>query len=387
MPPSELLSTLFWLATLAFITPFLLYPATLFLLSRLRPKRPPGKAMPSATLVISAFNEALHIQSKIENALALDYPSHLLQVMVISDASDDGTDELVLKFANRGVLCCRQSERLGKSAGLSRFCPQASGEILVFTDANSMFRPDALKNLVRHFDDPTVGYTVGRQLYDRHATEASADSENFYWNIELCLKDWESRLSSVVGADGAIYALRKELFEPLAAEDINDFLLPLKVIVKGFRGIFDPTAICFEDAAPDFQGEFRRKYRIVNRSLRAVTKVPQALNPFKVGGFAGLLFAHKVMRWFAPLFLVVMLVCSGGLAFAELIDRQPGGYSLLFSLQVAGYATAALYLLPPFRKIRLVYVAYYFLLVNVAAAYGIALLLSGRTVGVWKPQR
>lgn len=381
------LTTIFWLSALAFATPFLLYPASLYLASRLRPRRQPGHATPSVTMVISAYNEVAHIEEKIANALALAYPRELLEVMVISDASDDGTDEIVRRFADQQVRCCRQEQRLGKSAGLSRFCPEAQGEILVFTDANSMFAPNALAKLVRHFDDPTIGYSVGRQLYANTTGEASADSENIYWNMELRIKEWESRVSSVVGADGAIYGLRKELFEPLAPEDINDFVLPLKVVARGYRGVFEPEAVCYEDAAPNFRGEFRRKVRIVNRSLRAVTKVPQALNPFRVGSFAWLLLGHKVLRWLGPIFLTAMLLTSAVLAMQELATHGGRLYTAILGLQLAGYCLAAMYLLPPLRRVRLIYIAYYFLLVNIAAAQGLLLLLSGKTIGVWKPQR
>lgn len=382
------LTLLFAVSTIALLLPHAGYPPLVFLLSRLKKRRLAGNAQPRLTLVISAFNEIDVIREKIENALSLEYPRELLEVMVISDGSNDGTDKVVSEYVDRNVRLCRQDPQRGKSAGLTRFCPEAAGDILVFTDANSIFQPQAIKKLVRHFDDPTVGYTVGSQLYDAADHGASADSENLYWSIELKLKEWESRLSSVVGADGAIYALRKELFEPLAAEDINDFLIPLRVVAKGYRGVFDPQAICYEKAAPDFKGEFRRKYRIVNRSIRAVCKVPQAFNPFRVGWFSLQLILHKVLRWLGPLFMVLMLFSSGYLAANELTGNSQGYlFTAFLCLQLAGYAAAALYALPPLRKFKLVYIAYYFLLINCAAALGIGLLVRGHTIGVWKPQR
>ncbi len=379
---------IFWLSAFAFATPLLLYPAAVFLLSRFRNHQVPGTATPTATLVISAFNEEDVIGQKLENSLALDYPHELAEILVISDGSEDRTDEIVAGFTDPRVRLCRQEPRLGKSAGLSRFCPTARGEILVFTDANSMFQPDALAKLLRHFDDPQVGYSVGRQRYTDGEQSSSSDSENLYWSMELLMKAWESRLSSVVGADGAIYALRREFFEPLSAEDINDFLLPLKVVAKGYRGVFDPEAVCFEDAAPDFRGEFRRKRRIVNRSMRAVLKVPATLNPFRVGWFAPQLLAHKVLRWLCPIFLLLMLVSAAILAANEVKRGDVGWtYTVLSLLQLLGYGLASLYVIPGFRRVRLVYVAYYFLLVNVASAMGLLLLASGRAIGVWKPER
>lgn len=383
------LVTLFWVSCFLFLVPFVFYPLALYLLSRWKRHQSAACAeWPTVTLVISAFNEAKVIRSKLENACSLEYPKEKLEILLISDASDDGTDEIAREFESRGVTLCRQSQRKGKSAALTAFCPEARGAILVFTDANAIFRPDAITKLVRHFGDAKVGYVVGRQLYNAQPDVAATESENLYWNIELKLKQWESDLSSVVGADGAIYALRKELFEPLAAEDINDFLLPLKVVVKGYRGVFDPEAICFEDAAASFKGEFRRKYRIVNRSLRAVTKVPMACNPMRVGWFAFQLVCHKVLRWFGPLFLITMFVASG---FAALTEYQSSGlaglYSLIFGLQITGYLLAAAYCIPLMRKFRLVYIAYYAVMLNIAAAVGIGLLLFGKTIGTWKPQR
>ncbi len=382
------MSVIFYSAAVLLVFPHLIYPAVIYLLAHTRKPRVHGSACPSVTLVISAFNEAAVIREKLLNALSLDYPPEQLDVMVISDASSDATDDIVREFTGPRVSLCRQEERLGKSAGLTRFCPQATGEILVFTDANSIFETDALRNLVRHFDDPDVGYAVGCQLYSTDNVGASADSENVYWSIELKLKEWESRVSSVVGADGAIYALRKELFEPLAPEDINDFVLPLKVVGKGYRGVFDRQAVCYEEAAPSFRGEFRRKYRIVNRSLRAVTKVPAVFNPFRVGWFAFQLIAHKVLRWLGPVFLATMLITSGLLALLPHSDPGIktvfGGY---FAVQLIAYFIALLYIFPPLRRFRPIYIAYYFLLINCAAAVGIGLLATGRTIGVWKPQR
>ena len=368
---------------LGIFTPLLLYPIVLFCLSRCRPRPVTGSAMPSATLVISAYNEALVIEEKIANARSQDYPEHLLDIIIISDASDDGTDEIVEPFCCDRVRLFRQEKRLGKSAGLTRFCPEARGEILIFTDANSIFKADATAKLLRNFDDDKVGYTVGRQLYHDQDEHSSATSEKFYWSLVLLLKQWESRLSSVVGADGAIYAIRKSLFEPLVADDINDFLLPLKTVVKGYKGVFEPDAVCYERAAPNFASEFRRKFRIVNRSLLAVAKVPQALNPFRVGVFALQLLCHKVLRWLSPVFLGLTF-----LSVSVLIFLDPTPFTFLVHLtMVAGSCLAMLHFLSFFRRWAIVSLAYYYLMVNVAALVGIMMLLSGRSIATWQPQR
>ncbi|MGE3999267.1 MAG: glycosyltransferase family 2 protein, partial [Planctomycetaceae bacterium] len=293
----SILNILFWASFTAVAATYAVYPACLLVLSRFRQRTQPQPLEPSTTLIISAFNEADVIREKLENSLALDYPADRLEVMVISDASQDGTDDIVRSFSDSGVRLCRKEQRRGKSAGLSRFVPQASGEILVFSDANSIYEPDAIRRLVRHFNDDGVGFVVGHQRYYDDAS-ISSTSESLYWRYETAIKVLESRVGSVVCGDGAIMAIRSELFEPLSADDINDLALPLKIVIRGYRGVFDPEAICYEHTAADMAAEFRRRVRIVNRSFRAVYRNWKALSPIHVGWFAVQLFLHKVVRWF-----------------------------------------------------------------------------------------
>ncbi|MCO8122507.1 glycosyltransferase family 2 protein [Stieleria sp. TO1_6] len=319
------------------------------------------------------------IREKIENTLALEYPKDFLQIVVISDESDDGTDEIVAQFPS--VELFRQSPRQGKSSGINASFGQFRGEIVVFSDANAIYHPDAVSHLVRHFDDERVGYVAGRQMY-RQGGGAAQESENAFWDFELLLKAWESRLSSVVGGDGAIMAIRRELFTPLKVDDINDFVLPLRMVVAGFQGRFEPDAVCYEEAAPSFRGEFRRKVRIVNRSLRAVSRVPQALNPFVVGIFAAQLFCHKVVRWFAVFLMLGALVNSGVLAFAGL-----PAYVCLFAAQLCSYVVALAARWTPLGNWKPAMLLYYFCMANIAGGLGVLNFFVGRKFVVWTPQR
>ena len=374
----------FWICLGALVCVYVAYPLALAVAKRFERLRArvQDQSGPSLTLLISAYNEATVIREKLENALALDYPPERLEVVVISDGSDDGTDDVVRAFGDRGVVLYRQEPRQGKSAGLTRFAPRARGEILVFTDANSMFEPDAIRKLVRHFGDPKVGFVAGHQRYVEDGDSAVSESESLYWRYETWIKIQESRIGSVVCGDGAILAIRAELFEPLRDDDINDFVLPLKIVARGYRGVFDAEAVCYERTADDFSGEFRRKVRIVNRSLGAVLRVPQALNPFRVGRFAFQLFFHKVLRWFVPFFLVGMLASSLALALeGSLLYRG------LFALQVGFYGVALLGFVPGARRLRVVYVPFYFCVVNAAAALGVLRLMLGSRIAVWNPQR
>jgi cellulose synthase/poly-beta-1,6-N-acetylglucosamine synthase-like glycosyltransferase len=259
--------------------------------------------------------------------------------------------------------------------------PELGGEIVVFSDANSIYETDALRKLVRHFADPAVGFVAGHQRYYADRTDV-AESESLYWRYETALKVMESGIGSVVCGDGAIYAIRRELFEPLREDDINDFYLPLRIVARGYRGIFDRDAVCYERTAADFAGEFRRKVRIINRSLRAVARVPQALNPFRVGIFAFQLAVHKVLRWFVPFLLIAALAANAWLAAAG-VD----GYGALLVAQLAGYGLALLRPLPVIGTWKPVYLAWYFCLMNTAAFLGVLSCVSGRRVAVWQPER
>ena len=374
-----MIAFLFWLCVIGVIMPYAIYPAALYVLSRFRiVEKPTGTPRP-LTFVISAYNESAVIEEKIKNTIALDYPKELLQVIVISDESDDGTDEIVRRYPE--VKLIRQSPRQGKSAGITASLKHFSGDLIVFSDANAIYQADAVTHLVRRFDDPQVAYVVGQQKY-HHTGGAAQESENTFWDFELKLKSWESRLSSVVGGDGAIMAIRRELFSPLRADDINDFVLPLRMVAAGYRGCFEPQAVCYEQAAPTFQAEFLRKVRIVNRSLRAVTRVPSVLNPRKVGIFSAQIFCHKIIRWFAAFLMLGAIFTSGILAIEG--SRL---YAFLFALQSFFYAIAFAARWTKLGQFKPAMLLYYFCLSNLAGGLGVISFLLGKKFATWTPQR
>src|SRR6266446_1638438 len=298
----------FWLCAALLAYVYIGYPVLVGMLATLfsQPAESPDGKQPSVSLIISAFNESSVIAAKVKNSLELAFPAEHLEIIVVSDCSDDGTDEIVRGSERLGVRLLRQNQRLGKSAALNYAVPQARGTILVFSDANALYQPDAIRNLVRHFSNPRVGYVVGNARYHRKKIEsASAESEGLYWKLETYLKKNESAFESVVGGDGAIYAIRRELFSPLLSTDINDFMNPLQIVDRGYRGLFEPAAISYEDTAESFEKEYRRKVRIVSRSFNALRRVPGVLNPFRNPRHWFLLISHKLMRWLAPFFLPI----------------------------------------------------------------------------------
>lgn len=375
----------FWMSSVAVIYVYAGYPLALSLLARLFPQRlSSGESfLPSTTLLISAFNEELVIAEKIQNALASDYPADRLEIMVISDCSDDATDKIVRSYSSRNVRLVRQAERLGKTAGLNLGVSEAKGEYLVFSDANAMYQEDALRQLLKHFGDPQVGYVVGNARYvAKTGQAASAESEGMYWKLETWLKKKESQFGSVVGGDGAIYAIRRELYSSLRPTDINDLLNPLQIITRNYRGLYEPAAICYEEAGDSFAKEFRRKVRIISRSLNAVRRAPRVLLPWTQPRHWFALISHKVLRWLAPLFLILALI-------ANLFFWHLATYKALSILQMAFYFLAAIgWLLGARRQVsKIFYLPYYFCLMNLASLLGLIKFLSGSLSPTWQTIR
>lgn len=362
------------------------YPALLWSLTRGKPARTHrvDDIQPDVTLIISCYNEAGVIGAKLDNALALDYPADRLTVLVVSDGSDDGTDEIVHGYQDERITLIRQEGRLGKTMGLNLAMEQVSSDIVVFSDANAMYAPDAIRKLVRHFADESVGYVVGAALYTDGSEGASARNENLYWRYELAIKSMESRLHSVVGGDGAIYAIRSELWEPLQQRDINDFVNPLQIIAKGYRGVFDSEARCFEETAGDFDRELARKERIVNRSIRGLMRVKEVLLPWRTGVFSFEVLSHKLLRWLIPLFLLIgyagsVLLAIAGRPLFVLIALSGG---LLLLLALVGSRSSRKNELPAWLALP-----YYFVAVNWYAVRGIVKALQGQTQVTWSSAR
>jgi cellulose synthase/poly-beta-1,6-N-acetylglucosamine synthase-like glycosyltransferase len=361
------------------------YPILIGLLARLRP-RPVSLASiePRVTLLISAFNEAQVIGDKLRNAVALDYPKNKLEIIVISDASSDATDDIVRSFADQGVRLLRMPARGGKTVGLNTAMEQAKGDIVVFSDANIMYRADTVRRLVGNFSDPAVGCATGDSQYVDDPHSAAHAQENVYWGYERHIRSMESVVGSTVGGDGAIFAIRRELYQPLSPDAINDLVVPLQIVVQGYRAVFEPGAVGLEPSAGDFRREFRRKRRIVNRSWRGVMSVPGILNPFRVGIFAWQVWSHKVLRW-----LILPFVMIGFAGCIAAYDE-----ALIYRIGVwGGLVSVLLAVIGPFvssslgRLAKLVQTVFYFYLVNLAALLGVTNALGGRIERIWVPER
>jgi cellulose synthase/poly-beta-1,6-N-acetylglucosamine synthase-like glycosyltransferase len=375
----------FWACAVVVVYVYFGFPLLLGFVALVAPRisRKDENFRPRVSLLISAYNEAPIIREKIENSLRLSYPGSLFEVLVVSDCSSDATDEIAREYAGRGVRLIRQSERLGKAAGLNLAVPYAQGDIAVFSDANAMYQPDVIEKFVRHFVDPRVGYVVGNARYiEKKGCSQSSESEGLYWKLETWLKRKESEFESVVGGDGAIYAIRRELYTPLLPTDINDFLNPLQIVDLGYRGLFDPQVICYEETADSFAQEFRRKVRIVSRAFNAVLRAPGVLNPIRNPRHWWLLLSHKVLRWLAPFFLLGMILASLVRSAAPFFGWAAGVQITFYLLALAGWVLQNRQNVP-----RPLSIAFYFCVVNVASFIGCIKCFRGSLSGTWIPHR
>lgn len=375
---------LFWLCAGLILWVYAGYPFLLWLLNRVLPPRAIRLQAiePKVTLIVSAYNEAEVIRAKIENSLALDYPRGQLEVLVISDCSSDDTDNVVREYEGQGVRLLRMNERGGKTAGLNAGVPQAQGEIIIFSDANAMYHPQTVRMIARNFADPQVGCVTGESRYNLEGATDSTASENMYWRYELAIKKMESRIASLVGGDGAIYAIRKALYRPLQPADLSDFVNPMQISLQHYRNVYEPEALSFENGADTFDQEFRRKVRIVARAWRGLLRVSPVLNPFRYGFFTLQVLSHKLLRWLIPVFML------GAITANVFLLHEPF-YLFTGCVQALFYVLAGIGLLQSSRKeiARVFYVPYYFCLVNYASLLGIVSYYRGQSFTTWQTVR
>ena len=379
-----MLIAIFWAALFLVVYTYLIYPVLLWLLAagRKMPEYASLSEWPTVSLIIAAHNEEAVLRAKLENALAMDYPAERLDILVVSDASTDGTDRIAAEFAERGVRLHRQEVRGGKTEAQNAGVRLARGQLLAFSDANSMYASKALKRLLAPFADERIGCVCGELQYANPDEQGAGKGEGLYWRYEQFLKRRESLLSSTLGANGAIYALRRELFVELRGDIISDFVAPLHAWRRGFRIAYEPTAVATEYSSTRFGDEFRRRRRIVSRSLYGLWTEAGVLNPFAHFFFAFQMFSHKLLRWLVPVWLLVVLAVNIPLATDEY-------YGILLALQMAFYGLAALGLLLPERLGRcwLFYVPAYFTATNLGTLLGLLSFLRGRRHRVWQPAR
>lgn len=376
---------LFWLAAGLVSYTYVGFPALVLARSRLRPRdyrREP--ITPRVSVIIAAHNEVAVIADKVRNILAADYPADRLEVIVASDGSDDGTVQAAQDAGGARVRVL-DLPRVGKHRALNAAVAQAQGEVLVFTDANSMFGSRSLAALVAPFADPAVGGVAGDQRYlDGTLDDAVAGGERHYWAFDRLLKESESRAGSVISATGAIYAIRRSLFLEVPPGVTDDFATSTGVIVQGHRLVFAPDAVAYEPVGSSSDVEFGRKVRIMTRGLEGVVVRRQLLDPRRHGFYALQLFSHKVLRRVMVLPLALLAASAARLA------RESRLFALLTAAQGAVYALGLVGLAAgrrPRARARALALPAYFCLINAASLQAIANVARRRPITTWEPQR
>ena len=339
--------------------------------------------LPHVTIVIAAYNEEKTLRATVENKLALDYPKENMEIIVVSDGSTDRTDAIVEEYEPMGVRLMRQEHRRGKTAALNRAIQESRGEIIVFSDANSLYAVDALNHLTANFADKSVGYVTGKLTYGKQEGTNVGDGCSRYMRYENFLRKAETGIGSIVGVNGGIDAVRNVLYEPMSPDQIPDFILPLKVVEKGYRVVYDPDAILKEDALETSSDEYRMRVRVALRSLHAIRDMKHLLNPFRFGLFSWQFLSHKALRYLAFVLLLAAFICN------LLLIREGKVYQASLFAQSAFYifAFTGWYLELEGKKLGIFYVPYYFCLLNVSSAHAFLKMLKGIRQETWEPRK
>jgi cellulose synthase/poly-beta-1,6-N-acetylglucosamine synthase-like glycosyltransferase len=386
-----LFEVIFWLTIFLVAYTYLLYPFVLILIAAFQQVQDDRiylahkhdrrvsdlEELPEVAIVIAAYNEEKHIEQRLKNLLNLDYPKDHYKIYIGSDGSDDPTPDIIRAFVSERLVCLDFKERRGKAAVLNNIMAGVKEPLVVFSDANTEFAPDDLRKLVRHFVDPKVGAVCG-ELFIR-AQDGSDNQDSLYWRTERMLKFYEGRLGGLLGANGANYAIRRELFVLLPPDTIvDDFSIVMNIAAEGHKIIYDAEAMAYEPEAPSIAAEFTRRIRIGMGNYQAFFRLLEFMNPL-AGIRVFTYISHKVLRWFVPHLLCIALLTS-----ALLYDV--GWYAALFWMQVCGYAACyVLYVAGKYWNVpRRLLFPIFIMTMNLAFAIGFMRYLKGGSSGIWQ---
>jgi cellulose synthase/poly-beta-1,6-N-acetylglucosamine synthase-like glycosyltransferase len=384
------MDVLFWLSLSLIVYTYFIYPAVLFVaysivqtgrdwryLINRRERRVTASdadAVPEVSFLIPAYNEEVHLLEKINNLRDMDYPRQKVQILIVSDGSTDATNEILKSLPDPNIEVIFLPSRSGKATALNQAVLQARHEILVFSDASTVFAPDAVRKLVRHFADPDVGAVCGALRF--HASSESQQTEGLYWKYESMIRLMEGRLGATLTASGAVYALRRKAYLPLDSKTIlDDFVIPMNARREGYRVVYDPEAIATDYAPEGIEGEFTRRVRLATGSFTSLIDLLRV----PMGGFGRFAFvSHKLLRWILPVVLCTLLVSNATLF------RQPT-YAAFGLLQLFFYSWAGIGYL--FRKhtgrMKFVLLPYFLLAMNFAFLVGLFRSFSKQGV-IWQ---
>jgi cellulose synthase/poly-beta-1,6-N-acetylglucosamine synthase-like glycosyltransferase len=375
------------LSSFLFLYTFFGYPALLWILGRIAGKpiaQGTDYDWPRVSICVPAYNEEDQIEDLIKSLLALDYPKDRLQILVVSDASDDRTDGIVQGYADRGIELLRMEQRGGKTKAETEAAMRLTGEIIVNTDAAIRIAPGALRPLVSVFADPHVGCASGRDVSVGPDAKTGNAGESGYVGYEMAVRDMETRVSGIVGASGCFYAIRAGLHRLPLPEDLSrDFAAALHTREQGYRPVSVTEAVCYVPRTPSLKKEYRRKVRTIARGMRTLWHKRALLNPFRFGVFSWMLFSHKVCRWALPWGAFAALAALVALSPVHPVARTlSAGVGVVLLLATVGWIRAERDFVP-----RVFSVPAYLVAGNLAAAHALLRALRGAGEAMWEPTR
>ncbi len=376
----------FWFCLLLVFYTYLGYGIVLFILVKIKKVFVKNRSFdpnyqPAVTLVVPAFNEESFIMEKVKNSLELDYPKDKLRILFVTDGSNDNTYQ-ILKEAT-GVEVSHKDRRAGKAAAENRAMTLIDTPIVVFCDANTYLNKDCIKNLVRHYDDPKVGAVSGeKRVLSSGADTASAAGEGLYWKYESALKKWDSELYTIVGAAGELISFRSELVQDLEEDTIlDDFMQTMRICQKGYRVVYEPESYAAETASDNVTEELKRKVRIAAGGWQSMSRLWKILIPIPQPLLSFQYISHRVLRWSISAFVLPLIFILNIFLFA-----QSWMYEYLLYAQVVFYVTALIgwFLENRAIRVKLLFVPYYFLMMNYAVFAGFGRWLKGSQKATWE---
>lgn len=381
------MTTLFWWLLFLIVYCYFGYPFLLTCWAKIKPRSVQKSPLfPSVSVLISVCDEEDVIERKIQNLLSLDYPAEKIEILIGSDGSKDRTVALVRQLNDQRIFLMESSVRQGKMATINQLSERARGEILVFTDARQVFDVGAIREMVANFADPLIGCVSGELMFYKKEG-ATAQGVSLYWSYEKFIRQKESQCHSMLGATGAIYAVRRQLFSPNPTNVVlDDVFTPLKIILKGYRAIFEPKAKAFDQVAETSQEEHRRKARTLYGNYQIFFLLPQVFNPFR-SPISIQMFSHKLLRVLIPFFMILVFLIN-----LVLLDGPV--YRFIFILQIIFYFLAGVGALAGKRNYgifnglsKVTYIPYVFCLLNFSALTGFFRFIRAKQDVTWEKAR
>ncbi|SDL07499.1 Glycosyltransferase, catalytic subunit of cellulose synthase and poly-beta-1,6-N-acetylglucosamine synthase [Catalinimonas alkaloidigena] len=381
---------IFWISVFIIVYTYLGYGLVAYGMVRLKRLRlgkktvSPAAELPDVTLVVPAYNEMSCLAEKLENSFQLDYPKGKLHFLFVAEGSTDGTQEYLRSIPEIEVVS--GSTRRGKIEAINQAMQRVKTPLVVFSDTNTSLNPDAIRNLVRHYEDPSVGGVAGEKRVQASAEDNAAGAgEGLYWKYESFLKRIDSELQTVVGAAGELFSMRTHLYQPVESDTIlDDFIISLRLTGQGYQVVYEPEAYALEKPSFSVAEEMKRKIRISAGGFQSIRRLSHLLNPFRYGLLTFQYVSHRVLRWaVVPFCLIVALVTNFLLAPAVPL------YQVLLVAQLAFYTCALVgYLLEQKRlRIKLLFVPFYFSFMNWCVMLGLVRYMKGQQSGIWEKAR